>query len=143
MAKTKIVVLQMKEIIYTAIFAGLAILLIVVLIIMFSGGSKKENKSKATYRSGVYNSEIQLGDAALNLEVVIDDNQIKSLDLINLEDSVTTMYPLIRPSLQSLEKELVSGKDPASIQTSGENQYTTTLLLEGVEKALSTAKTKN
>ena len=34
-AKTKIVVLRMKEIIYTAIFIGLAILLIALFLIMF------------------------------------------------------------------------------------------------------------
>lgn len=34
-SKTKIVVLHMKEIIYTAVFAALAILLIVLLVVMF------------------------------------------------------------------------------------------------------------
>lgn len=43
MAKTKIVVLQMKELIYTAIFAGFLILLIVLLIIMFTPSGKKTN----------------------------------------------------------------------------------------------------
>ena len=44
MAKTKIVVIQMKELIYTAIFAGLGILLIVLLIIMFL--PDKSNKDR-------------------------------------------------------------------------------------------------
>ena len=49
MAKTKIVVIQMKELIYTAIFAGLGILLIVLLIIMFvPSGGKKEKTGDAT-----------------------------------------------------------------------------------------------
>ena len=34
-AKTKIVVLRMKEIIYTAVFAGLALLLVALFFIMF------------------------------------------------------------------------------------------------------------
>ena len=34
-SKTKIIVLHMKEIIYTAVFAALGILLIVLLVIMF------------------------------------------------------------------------------------------------------------
>ena len=38
MAKTKIVVIQMKELIYTAIFAGLGILLIVLLIMAIDTG---------------------------------------------------------------------------------------------------------
>ena len=49
MAKTKIVVIQMKELIYTAIFAGLGILLIVLLIIMFL--PDKSNKEKTGSQS--------------------------------------------------------------------------------------------
>ena len=40
-SKTKIVVLRMKEIIYTAIFIGLGILLILLLLVMFR--PKKES----------------------------------------------------------------------------------------------------
>ena len=35
MSKTKIIVLQMKELVYTGIFVGLGILLIVLLFVMF------------------------------------------------------------------------------------------------------------
>ena len=41
-SKTKIVVLHMKEIIYTAIFAVLAIILILLLVFMFRPGAKKD-----------------------------------------------------------------------------------------------------
>ena len=44
MAKTKIVVIQMKELIYTAIFAGLGILLIVLLIIMFLPDKQRKDR---------------------------------------------------------------------------------------------------
>ena len=37
-SKTKIVVLRMKEIIYTAIFIGLGILLLLLLLVMFRSG---------------------------------------------------------------------------------------------------------
>ena len=43
-SKTKIVVLRMKEIIYTAIFVGLAILLITLCFIMFRPGYLEYNK---------------------------------------------------------------------------------------------------
>ena len=41
-SRTKIIVLHMKEIIYTAIFAALGILLIVLLVIMFRPGAGEE-----------------------------------------------------------------------------------------------------
>lgn len=40
-SKTKIIVLHMKEIIYTLVFAALAILLILLLIVMFRPDPKK------------------------------------------------------------------------------------------------------
>ena len=54
-SKTKIVVLHMKEIVYTAIFAVLAIVLIILLIFMFRPKSQEtsaeaENMSPASTR---------------------------------------------------------------------------------------------
>jgi len=43
-SKTKIVVLHLKELIYTGIFAVLGILFIILLIIMFVPKNKEENK---------------------------------------------------------------------------------------------------
>lgn len=146
MAKTKIVVIQMKELIYTAIFAGLGILLIILLIVMFApSGSKKETSAisqtteQTLYTPGVYNSQVSLGETTLNLEVVVDSSQIKSVSFVNLEESVTTMYPLIQPSLENIEKELISGTSIDEVPLSEKSKYTESLLLEGVRTALSKA----
>ena len=97
MAKTKIVVLQMKELIYTAIFAGFLILLIVLLIIMFTPSGKKDKSSDAStgslYQPGVYHSQVSLGDTTLNIELVTDSDQIKSVTLVNLESSDGSRSP--------------------------------------------------
>ena len=138
MAKTKIVVLQMKELIYTAIFAGFLILLIVLLIIMFTPSGKKDKSSDAStgslYQPGVYHSQVSLGDTTLNIELVTDSDQIKSVTLVNL-------YPLLSPSMESIEKELVDGKSPDEIQLSDKGKFTETLLIQGVKTALNQALT--
>ena len=144
MAKTKIVVIQMKELIYTAIFAGLGILLIVLLIIMFFPSQKEGEKTgsagtESIYKPGIYNSQITLGDSMLNLEVVVDADQIKSVSLVNLEDSVATMYPLVKPSLASIEEELKKGTALDDIPLTEKSKYTETLLLEGIRTALDKA----
>ena len=64
-SKTKIVVLHMKEVIYTAIFLVLAILLLVLLFTMFgtqkkSGDTTGDNASEVLYVPGVYTSTIEL-----------------------------------------------------------------------------------
>ena len=79
----------MKELVYTAIFAGLGILLILLLVFMFLPSRKDgENTSDSTaagkYNPGVYNSQITLGDSTLNLELVVDADQILWLPCIHL-----------------------------------------------------------
>lgn len=145
MAKTKIVVIQTKELIYTAIFAGLGILLILLLIFMFLPSKSSEEETEntgSTYTPGVYTSQINLGDTTLNLELVVDDEQIKSVSLVNLEQSVTTMYPLVKPSLESIEKELVAGTSLDDIPLSDKSKYTESLLIEGIRTALDKARSK-
>ena len=47
-AKTKIVVLHMKELIYTAIFVGLGILLVVLLLFMFLPKKEKDHHFRSS-----------------------------------------------------------------------------------------------
>lgn len=148
MSKTKIVVLQMKELVYTGIFVGLGILLIILLIVMFYPSGDEEAAQAVdsssvetdTYTPGIYNSQMQLGETTLNLEVVVDETQIKSVSFVNLDDSVTTMYPLVKPSLEFLEEELVSGKSIDEITVNEKSKYTQTMLIDGIKSALSKAK---
>ena len=120
-------------------------LLIVLLIIMFFPSKDEKNDpsvgaaAENIYNPGIYNSQIVLGDSTLNLEVVVDADQIKSVSLVNLEDSVATMYPLVKPSLASIEKELKKGTALDDIPLTEKSKYTETLLLEGIRTALDKA----
>ena len=103
-SKTKIVVLRMKEIIYTAIFVGLAILLVTLCFIMFR--PKKDTAAvsaqAAAYVPGVYSAALTLGSENVNVEVTVDKDRINSIDLVPLSEAVTTMYPLMQPTLDDL-----------------------------------------
>ena len=70
-SKTKIVVLRMKEVIYTAIFVGLAILLLILCFIMFRP-EKKAVPSASTYIPGKYSASLTLGNEHVNVEVTVD-----------------------------------------------------------------------
>ncbi len=145
MSKTKILVFQMKELVYTGIFVGLGLLLIILLIVMFYPSGGEDNAAETTtaeaavYNPGIYNSQMQLGDTTLNLEIVVDESQIKSVSLVNLDESVTTMYPLVKPSLEFLEEELVAGTPIDDITVSEKSKYTQTMLIDGIKNALSKA----
>lgn len=141
MSKTRIVVIQMKEIVYTAIFVGLGILLILLLVFMFLPKNKKTSE-QAQYIPGVYTHQITLGESSLNVEVVVDENHINNVSITNLSDSITTMYPVVKPALDDISKQLANNVSLDKIKISENCKYTELLLLQGVERALVKAAKK-
>lgn len=59
--------------------------------------------------------------------------------LINLEDSVATMYPLMEPALNALAEQLTGGVAPEDIVLSDETKYTQLLLMEVINQTLAKA----
>ncbi len=144
MAKTKIVVIQLKEIIYTVIFAALGILLILLLIFMFK--PKKDDEAASTdanmYTAGVYTSSISLNDTALNLEVVVDKNHINKVSIKNIDESITTMFPLVEPSLEAIATQLYNDVPLDKLELMEDKKYTQQLLIEAIKLALEKAQTE-
>ena len=143
-SKTKIVVLHMKEIIYTAIFLVLAILMITLLVIMF--GPEKEKATSATadaepdrYVAGVYSTSIELNDNSFDVQITVDTNHINSIELVNLSKTTTAMYPLMEPALESIASQIYSSQSTENITYEEDNKYTSMLLLEAIRSALAKA----
>lgn len=142
--KTKIVVLHMKEVVYTIIFLILAIIMAVLLYVMF-GQKKDESKTTASsslYIPGVYTSSIHLNDNTFDLEVTVDADRIKQVQLVNLSESTTAMFPLMEPTLDTLAEQLYETQSLDDITYSEDNKYTSMLLINAISEALDKAKTK-
>ena len=93
-AKTKIVVLHTKEVIYTVLFVVLAIVLAVLLFLMF-GKDKKTTSfsgSPAKYHAGIYKSPITLDNNTFDVEVTVDEHEITSISMTNLSEATTAMF---------------------------------------------------
>lgn len=149
-SRTKIVVLRMKEIIYTAIFIGLAILLITLFLFMLrarksSSGSPDNpeigQSQQTSYIPGVYSASVSLGSQSVNVEVAVDSSQITSISLVPLSESITTMYPLMEPSMEHLERQILERQSLEGITYESGSRYTSQVLLNAVETALSKART--
>ena len=141
-AKTKIVVLHMKELIFTGILAVLGIFLIIMLLVMFllKDGSTKENaESTGKYQPGVYTASVMLNDSALDVQVVVDENNINSVSLVNLDETVETMYPLVKPAMEELAQQIVDTQSLDHITYSQSNQYTSIVLMNAIEEAIEKA----
>lgn len=159
-AKTKIVVIHVKELIYTGIFVALGILFLVLLLIMFlpkkdnteetqPTGSPKETESvsesdaaentEGSYIPGVYTSSLVLNEQAVDIEVIVDHNSITSIRMVNLDDTVATMYPLVQPSLESLAAQIYEKQSLEDLSYSMESKYTTLILLDAIQTAVEKA----
>ena len=92
-----------------------------------------------SYTTGIYSSDIILGGYYVNLSLTIDNDRIKSVELKNLTEAVSTMYPLIEPAMSDIEKELLSSGSIKKLSYSGDNQYTYSILADTVNSLLDQA----
>ena len=137
--QTKIFVIKAKEIIYTGIFLVLGILLIVLLINMFGKGNKNKTETTSKYVPGVYSSTITLGENTLNVAVTVDENTVSGVSIENLNETVTTMYPLLEPALNEINSQISIVDSVDDITYSKENQYTYIILNQAIKNALEQA----
>jgi len=142
-SNTKIVVLRMKEIIYTAIFVGLGILLVALLFIMFRPGKDAPASSgEILYIPGVYTSTLTLGSQEINVEVAVDASRITSVAMVPLSDSVATMFPLVQPSFEGLAAQIYEKQTLKGLTYQEENRYTSQTLINTIQRALDKAAAK-
>lgn len=137
---TKIVVVKAKEVIYTGILIILGLILIIVLINMFADKSKQKTKTTGNYIPGVYSSTITLGENTLNVAVTVDNDNITGVNIDNLNETVTTMYPLLEPALNEINEQITTVESVDDIKYSQENQYTYIILNQAIKNALEQAK---
>lgn len=154
-SKTKIIVLHMKELLYTAMFTILGIALIILLFIIFSPDETNtsfeesttappsENSSEteiSLYIPGIYNTELLLNDQRINVEVIVDAQKITSLKLVELSETVQTMYPLLQPTFDDLTSQILEKQSLSEISYNQEHRYTSLVLLEAISNALKKAQ---
>lgn len=138
-SKTKIVVLHMKEMIYTVVIALLVTLLIGLFFFMFSSRTSPDDSEKQSYIPGVYSSPITLNHTTLAVEVSVDENSIQAIRVRNLDAAVMTMYPLLQPTIEELSEQICQAQSLDEIELSKDTPYTSRLLLNAIETALSQA----
>lgn len=155
MANKKIVVLKLRELIYTGIFLFFGVILILLLVTMFRGDQPDDSDmaepatptsaSAASLQPGLYTTELTMGGNAFSLELRVQSDQKKSLQLVPVhapsgditkEEYLATMYPLVEPALDILTRTLTEGALLSEVTFSLENQYTGTLLLQAAELLL-------
>jgi uncharacterized protein with FMN-binding domain len=136
---TKIIVLHMKELIYTVIFLALGIVLLILLFHMFTGKGKEEEKQSA-YLPGVYAAGAVIGNETVDVMVTIDADHINGVQIRTIDESVETMYPLVQTTVEGISDQIVKQQSLSGLTFDEENQYTATVLMDAVSRALEKAE---
>lgn len=143
-ANTKIVVLRSKELIYTTVLIVIGLVILLIVMSFFKGNevpgalsSPDENtNSQTSYVPGVYTSTFTLGNSNLQLQVTVDNNHINDISLVNLDEAITTMYPLVQPALNDIASKIIETQSIQNISYPDETKYTSMILIKALEEAI-------
>lgn len=164
-SKTKILVLKSRNLIWTAVIAVILILLAILLAsalhldknqsrslpkqtqtpsaaastILSDGLLSDTSAPSGSYIPGSYAASVSLGGDTVDIIVCVDKNHINSIRARSLAQSVATLYPLVPSVLQSLESQILSSQSVQSVTYSDASQYTASLLLDAITRALKRA----
>ena len=142
--KTKIVVLKLKELICAGIFLALAILAIILFVITSGSGNNsstdKSTDTSSLYIPGTYTTAMVINGSNVELAVTVDETAILSIELQNLDETVSVMYPLMEPALEDIASQIIEHQSIDAVEYSSDNLYTSTVLLNAITSSLNQAK---
>ena len=137
MSSTKFVVIKARELIKTAVFAVLGVIIIVGLITFFLHMGDDENTGM--YRNGTYYGEMETGGEVTEIAVEIRNGEIADVFVEETTEAVTVFYPLLETAVEEVGQAIVESQS-LSVEVSPENAYSAQLVLDAVAECLEKAK---
>ena len=92
---------------------------------------------------GTYTTAMTLNGSRVELAVTVDETAILSIELQNLDETVSVMYPLMEPALEELADQIMEHQSIDNIEYSSDNLYTSTVLLNAITASLNQATIAN
>ena len=152
---TRIVVIPLKKLIIMV--CVIAALIILAAIFIFGGSSSdaakstgvniststdtvKKKTSCPTYSPGVYTSSILLNGTPIDIQVTVDSDNINNIEMVNLSESVQTMYPMLNSSFDEIKTAVINNGSTDNITYNAGSKYTATMLLSAIDSALAKAR---
>ena len=120
---TRILVIPLKKLIITICIIAAFIIIATIYILSVkepdnspaSTTSRQNKASTATYSPGVYTSSLMLNGTPVDIQVTVDSDNINNIELVNLSESVQTMYPMLTSSFGDIKKAVMESGSTANI----------------------------
>lgn len=144
---TRILVIPLKKLIITICIIAAFIIIATIYILSVkepdnspaSTTSRQNKASTATYSPGVYTSSLMLNGTPVDIQVTVDSDNINNIELVNLSESVQTMYPMLTSSFSDIKKAVMENGSTVNVTYDSSNKYTSSLLLGAIQSALDKA----
>lgn len=138
---TRIFVFRLRQLL--TVFAVIVVLIVAAVIALTRIDlSKKDVQTSpaSAYTAGVYTSSITLNNQSVDIQVVVDKDRVKSASIVNLDESVAAMYPLLTTSMDAISAQLAAGVSVEDITYASSSRYTSQVLLGAISQALDKAR---
>jgi len=139
MVKSRFVVLQMKDIVRTGIFAIIGLILLIVLIwAILPRGETTLEAAFGTFMPGTYTSYIVIHNQPISVSVTVDEESIIDIVLSEMAETQAVFYPLIQPTMAQLSQRVIDTQS-TQIEAPIETAMTSRILLDAINNALTQA----
>lgn len=91
---------------------------------------------------GIYTSTITLNNTDVGIEVTVDQSEITSIRCVNLNETITTMYPLLEPAIEDIADQICESQSLEDLTYPEDNPYTSKMIVNAIEHALKKAEVK-
>lgn len=115
-----------EKLVFAGIVTGLGILLVIFLGILLGSSHKQSADNEAVetmYVPGVYTSSVMIDGNPFDVQVSVDEDHINEITMVHLDETVETMYPLVRPTLDELAKQIISSQSLTDLTYSKQPVY--------------------
>ena len=126
MSQTKIVVIPLKKLLIGAVIAAIVIAFVIFAVIRLGSNSSDNSRN------------ILLDGNPVDIQVTVDSSNINSIELVNLSESITTMYPKLTTSFDEVASKVMEA-GTTNITYDSANRYTYSVFIEAISAALKKA----
>ena len=153
MSQTKIVVIPFKKLLIGVVIAAIIIAFIIFAVIRLGSNSSDNSRNTTKPKSSTVNAsassniETPLDNAdapkfcpgVYTASILLDGNpNINSIELVNLSESITTMYPKLTTSFDEVAAKVMEA-GTTNITYDSANRYTYSVFIEAISAALKKA----
>ena len=137
MGSTKFVVVKAKELVKTAVFAILGVVIIVGLITFFL--HMRDDDNSGMYWDGTYYGEMETGGETTVIAVEIENGEIAAVSAEETSEALAVFYPLLTSVVEEVGDKVVASQS-LTVEVSPENAYSAQIVLDAVAECLEKAK---